>query len=146
MYERDGGGHIAAPAPSVLPITKGDMKKDNTKPLTERQIQVQCVSWFRQRYPEASGVFFAVPNGGARNAWTAKMLRDEGVLSGVSDLILLVPRHGYAYLCIEMKKAGGRQSDTQRAFSKAVERFKGLYRVVYSLEEFQAIVGDYLEK
>ena len=45
-----------------------------------------------------------------------------------------------------MKKAGGRQSDTQKAFSKAVERFKGLYRVVYSLEEFQAIVGDYLEK
>ena len=146
MYERDGGGHIAAPAPSVLQLITGDMKKENTKPLTERQIQVQCVSWFRQRYPEASGVFFAVPNGGARNAWTAKMLRDEGVLSGVSDLILLVPRHGYAYLCIEMKKVGGRQSDTQKMFSKAVERFKGLYRVVYSLEEFQAIMGDYLEK
>ena len=60
------------------------MRKDNTKPLTERQIQVQCVSWFRQRYPEASGVFFAVPNGGARNAWTAKMLRDEAMPTCVS--------------------------------------------------------------
>ena len=116
------------------------------RPPSERQIQIQCVSWFRMKYPEASGVFFSVPNGSFRNAWTAKNLKDEGALSGVADLLLLVPKKGYAYLCIEMKKAGGRQSDTQKAFSKAVERFKGLYRVVYSLEEFQAIVGDYLEK
>ena len=116
------------------------------KPLTERQIQIQCVSWFRMRYPEASKVFFSVPNGGARNAWTAKNLRDEGALSGVADLILLVPRHGYACLCIEMKKVGGRQSDSQKAFAEAVRMFKGKYVVCYSLEEFQRVCEDYLEK
>lgn len=90
-------------------------------------------------------MFFSVPNGGARNAWTAKNLRDEGALSGVADLILLIPKKGYAYLCIEMKKVGGRQSDTQKAFQKAVERFKGKYVICYSLEEFQAVIRDYLE-
>ena len=35
------------------------------RPPSERQIQIECVSWFRMRYPEASKVFFAVPNGGA---------------------------------------------------------------------------------
>ena len=116
------------------------------KPPTERQIQIQCVSWFRMRYPEASGVFFSVPNGGIRNAWTAKNLRDEGALSGVADLILLVPKKGYASLCIEMKKAGGRVSDSQKAFKKAAEGFKNKYVVCYSFEEFKAVVEDYLEK
>lgn len=116
------------------------------KPLTERQIQIRCVSWFRQRYPDASKVFFSVPNGGARNAWTAKNLKDEGALSGVADLILLVPRHGYASLCIEMKKAGGRQSDTQKDFEAAVRTYKNKYVVCYSLEEFQEVITEYLEK
>lgn len=116
------------------------------KPPSERQIQIQCVSWFRQRYPEASGVFFSVPNGGIRNAWTAKNLKDEGALSGVADLILLVPKKGYASLCIEMKKPGGKWSDTQKAFKTAAEGFKNKYVVCYSVEEFKAVVTDYLEK
>ena len=116
------------------------------RPPSERQIQIRCVSWFRARYPEASKVFFSVPNGGARNAWTAKNLRDEGALSGVADLILLVPRHGYACLCIEMKKPGGRQSESQMAFEEAVRAFKGKYVVCYSVEEFQRVCEDYLER
>ena len=115
------------------------------KPLTERQIQIKCVSWFRARYPEASKVFFSVPNGGARNAWTAKNLRDEGALSGVADLILLVPKKGYASLCIEMKKPGGRVSDTQKAFCEAAKAFKNKYVVCYSVEEFKTAVREYLE-
>ena len=116
------------------------------KPLSERQIQIQCVSYFRMKYPEASGVFFSVPNGGARNAWTAKNLKDEGALSGVSDLLLLVPRHGYAGLCIEMKKPGGSMSESQKAFKRAVEGFKYKYVVCYSLDEFKRLIADYLEK
>lgn len=115
------------------------------RPPSERQIQIQCVSWFRMRYPEASRVFFAVPNGGIRNAWTAKNLRDEGALSGAPDLVLLVPRHGYASLCIEMKKPGGRQSESQRAFQEAAKEFKNKYVVCYSFEEFKAVMEEYLE-
>ena len=115
------------------------------RPPSERQIQIECVSWFRMRYPEASKVFFSVPNGGARNAWTAKNLRDEGALSGVADLILLVPKKGYASLCIEMKKPGGRVSDTQKTFCEAAKAFKNKYVVCYSVEEFQAAVRAYLE-
>ena len=115
------------------------------RPPSERQIQIECVSWFRMRYPEASRVFFSVPNGGARNAWTAKNLRDEGALSGVADLILLVPKKGYASLCIEMKKPGGRVSDTQKTFCEAAKAFKNKYVVCYSVDEFKAAVREYLE-
>ena len=90
-------------------------------------------------------MFFSVPNGSFRNAWTAKNLKDEGALSGVADLILLVPKKGYASLCIEMKKPGGRVSDSQKAFKTAAEGFKNKYVVCYSVEEFQAAVMAYLE-
>ena len=115
------------------------------RPPSERQIQIECVSWFRMRYPEASRVFFSVPNGGARNAWTAKNLRDEGALSGVADLILLVPKKGYASLCIEMKKPGGRVSDSQKTFCEAAKAFKNKYVVCYSVDEFKTAVREYLE-
>ena len=115
------------------------------RPPSERQIQIECVSWFRMRYPEASKVFFSVPNGGARNAWTAKNLRDEGALSGVADLILLVPKKGYASLCIEMKKPGGRVSDSQKTFCEAAKAFKNKYVVCYSVDEFKTAVREYLE-
>ena len=49
------------------------------KPLSERQIQIQCVGWFRQKYPEASSVFFSTPNAGKRNVWTGKNMKDEGM-------------------------------------------------------------------
>ena len=100
----------------------------------------------KSEFTVTARVFFSVPNGGARNAWTAKNLKDEGALSGVADLILLLPRHGYASLCIEMKKAGGRQSENQKAFEQACKEYKSKYVVCYSFEEFKAVVEDYLEK
>ena len=115
------------------------------RPPSERQIQIECVSWFRMRYPEASKVFFAVPNGSFRNPWTAKNLRDEGALSGVADLVLLVPKKGYASLCIEMKKPGGTMSETQKAFCEAAKGFKNKYVVCYSVEDFKTAVRAYLE-
>ena len=60
-------------------------------------------------------------------------------------LILLVPKKGYASLCIEMKKPGGRVSDTQKAFCEAAKAFKNKYVVCYSVEEFKTAVREYLE-
>ena len=116
------------------------------KPKTESQIQKECVAWFRTRYPEVEMMFFAVPNGGARNSWTAKIMRDEGVRAGVADLICLVPRHGFAALAIEMKTPEGRQTDSQKAFERACRRYLVRYVVCRSLEDFQTVVRNYLEE
>ncbi|MBD9092101.1 MULTISPECIES: VRR-NUC domain-containing protein [Bacteroides] len=114
------------------------------KPQTESQIQKDCVRWFRQVYPAIEPLFFAVPNGGARNAWTAKIMKDEGVRAGVADLLLLLPRSGYAFLCIEMKKPGGMQSESQQVFQRLVERVKGKYVLCHSLEEFVKEIRGYI--
>lgn len=120
------------------------IKLKEMKPQTESQIQKDCVRWFRLQYPAIEPLFFAVPNGGARNAWTAKIMKDEGVRAGVADLVLLLPRSGFAYLCIEMKKPGGKQSESQVEFQKMVEKAKGRYVICYSLNEFVKAVRGYI--
>ena len=116
------------------------------KPLTESQIQKQCVEWFRRTYPSVEPLFFAVPNGGARNAWTAKIMRDEGVRAGVADLILQVPIGGYASLCIEMKTPAGRQSQSQKEYERLAKKMKNKYVVCRSLEEFKKAVRNYISE
>ena len=85
----------------------------------ESYTQQACVAWFNAKYPSLSGMLFAVPNDGKR---AMKMIRTctgykticvggsrkkaEGLVAGVSDLILLVPRGGFGALCIELKRNG----------------------------------------
>lgn len=116
------------------------------KSYTESQIQKALVLWFRERYPTIGGAFHSVPNGGARNVWTGKILKDEGAVRGVADLELLVPRKGYASLSIELKKDGGRLSKEQKQYEKDIEKWKNKYVVCYSLEEAQNEIKKYLEE
>lgn len=120
-------------------------KTDINKPMTESQIQKGFVRWFRGRYTEIEPLFFAVSNGGARNAWTAKILKDEGVRAGVSDLILLIPKHGYAGLLIETKKPDGSQSESQKEFERLATKFKYLYVIVRNQEDFERLMMWYIE-
>ena len=121
----------------------------------EHNIQCACVRWFNLQWPEYRGLLFAVPNGGARSKATAGKLKAEGVVAGVSDLILLVPKwvkakddegwqnlfHG---LCIEMKTPKGRQSPEQIRWMEWVAANGYKYAVCHSLDEFMAVVDGYL--
>lgn len=111
----------------------------------ESKIQKSCVRWFRLKYRDVEPLFFAVPNGGARDAWTAKIMHDEGVRAGVADLILLLPRHGFAAMAIEMKTPKGRQSESQKQFQRLCGENGTLYRVVRSFDEFRRLVTQYME-
>lgn len=120
----------------------------------EHNIQCACVRWFNLQWPQYRGLLFAIPNGGARSKATAGKLKAEGVVAGVADLILLVPKcvkakddgwyntiHG---LCIEMKTAKGRQSPEQKGWQEMVEAHGYKYAVCHSLDEFMAVVNGYL--
>lgn len=117
----------------------------------EHNLQVACVRWFRLQYPDLAPLLFAVPNGGARSKATAGKLKAEGVVPGVADLILLVPRieegckNMWHALCIEMKTPTGRQSAEQGLWQLKVEQHGYKYAVVRSLDEFIALVNGYLK-
>lgn len=111
----------------------------------EHRLQCACVRWFRLKYPQLASRLFAVPNGGRRDSITGARLKEEGVLAGVADLILLVPNADYHALLIEMKTPKGRQSESQKEWQRAVAGNDDyLYVVCRSLEEFIKIINDYL--
>lgn len=109
----------------------------------EHQMQVACVTWCRLQHPKA--MIFAVPNGGLREGPTAVKLKAEGLLPGVSDLILLEPRGEYHALLIEMKTSNGRQSPQQKNFQAHAEESGYKYVICRSLEEFMTEVNAYLD-
>ena len=111
----------------------------------EHRIQCAIVKWFYYAYPAyRGGCLFAVPNGGHRNIQTARNLKAEGVTSGVSDLLLLVPKRDYHGLCIEVKTPVGRQSDNQKNWQRIIEAQGYRYEIVRSLDEFAELVRWYL--
>jgi len=109
----------------------------------ESKIQQACIKWFRAQFPKYNKRLFAVPNEGQRTKANASRMKAQGMVSGVSDIIFLLPRGQYHGLCIEMKAQKGRQTDNQKEFEEEV---KGDYKYVlcYSFDEFMNIIKDYL--
>lgn len=87
---------------------------------------------------------FAVPNGGYRTKTTAALMKAEGQLSGVSDLILLKRKGRCGALLLEAKVKGNYQSSTQREWQKRIEEDGFIYKVFHSVEEFIEIIDNYL--
>lgn len=112
----------------------------------EHKAQVEVMEASRAlapEYPELE-LLFAIPNGGHRHQNVANMLKAEGVKRGVPDLMLPVPRGGYAGLWIEMKAAKGKVSDPQTWW---IERLRAVgYRaeVCFSGPSAVAVLVDYL--
>lgn len=112
----------------------------------ESHIQRACVRWFRLAYPKLSRLLFAVPNGGKRGIVEASIMKAEGVVAGVADLLLLVPRGEHHALGIEMKTSKGKQNDNQKAWQKDFEEHGGKYVVCRCFDEFRAEIERYIDE
>jgi hypothetical protein len=111
----------------------------------EELLQIRCISWFRSEYPQYAMNYFAVGNGGSRNAIEGANLKRAGVLAGVSDTILLVPNPYYHGLCIEFKKDyKSKQTDNQIAFQEAVDKRNYGYSVIHDFEDFKKLIKSYI--
>lgn len=89
-------------------------------------------------------LLFAVPNGGSRHKIEAVNMKRQGVKRGVADVILQVPKKGYASLCLEFKTPTGKQSDEQKEYQRQVEMAGSKYVVVRSVEQAIRIMQKYL--
>ena len=67
-----------------------------------------------------------------------------GLIAGVSDLILLMPRGIYHGLMIEMKTLEGRQREEQRLWQTLVEKQGYMYCLCRSLAQFKETIESYL--
>jgi len=104
---------------------------------SEHQLQTEIVEWFSLTYPQY--IIFAVPNGamlgGNVYAQIAK-LKKEGLLNGVSDLIIVLNQK---ILFVEVKSQKGTLTDYQKIFLNNVVKLGHSAFLVRSLEEFKNI-------
>ena len=110
----------------------------------ESDLQASAVIWFKYNFPQLHPLLFSVPNGSKRTKAQSAILIKEGAVSGVSDLIMLIPNKHYNALCLETKTTKGSQSDTQKVFQQAVESQGYCYKIYRSLDEFRDIIHKYL--
>lgn len=105
------------------------------KYLTEHEEQCALVEWAHTRramWPELE-YMYAVPNGaklpykktrrGVRYSKEAIWLKREGLLPGVSDLVIPAARGVYHGLYIEMKAGNNKPTGTQIEFINAMRSF-----------------------
>lgn len=110
----------------------------------ESEMQRACVRWFRYQYPQHASMLIGIPNGVATTERQGAILKAEGMLAGVADLLLLLPAQGYTLLAIEMKTDKGRQSPRQQAWQQEAERHGIRYEVVRSFDEFNYLIEPYM--
>lgn len=122
------------------------VNRNNYIKQSEHSLQCSCIQWFRLQYQMYAPLLFAVPNGGSRHIVEAKKLKQEGVLAGVSDVILLVSRNGFGSLCVEFKTLSGVQSEAQKQWQKMAENHGNKYVICRDFEHFKLIINNYLLK
>lgn len=128
------------------PKTVKKPPRDPSEGPSESEIQQSCIKWFQLQHRAlwADGVLFHIANEGIRLGGQGRRIKREGIVRGVADLCLAMPRHGYGALYIEMKRPDRYQSPEQRTWQKNIERHGNKYVVCKSLDEFIKIINRYL--
>ena len=124
----------------------------------EQDLQIRCVRYFRNTYPELAVLLEHPKNEVASgNRTEGAISKAEGVQAGVADLMFHVASfiaiidgvpqeelYMYYSLAIELKTKTGRQSAEQKIFQRYFEAAGGLYVIVRSFEEFVEVVNKYV--
>jgi hypothetical protein len=128
----------------LLKKTQGANKKKAPKKTRheESRIQKSCVKWFRSQYPKL--IIFAIPNGGKRGLVEASIMKAEGVLAGIPDLLLLKPSKGYHGLFIEMKTEKGDINPNQRRMIPIIQEAGYQVIICRSFNDFKQQVESYI--
>lgn len=114
------------------------MEKMNVNNFSEHTEQVNLVNWARKQ-----GIFiFSVPNGFKSSAKACVMMKQEGLLSGVPDLIACFPNGKAVFL--EMKVQGGVVSIEQKKVHKQLQELGFDVYVCWSCFEAVKFLKKYL--
>jgi len=129
---------------SKQPLVKPSRtKKRNAQP--EAIEQERVIKWARDNennYPFL-WLLHSSLNGVKLSKNQAGRAKTQGMLSGVPDLFLPVPKNGYHGLFIEMKSEKGRLSTNQTCFLSKVELLGYKTAVCYSANEAIKTIENY---
>lgn len=103
----------------------------------------KSVAWFLDCL---NATYTHPPNGGSRNKIEAVKLKKMGVKSGVPDVLIFDPKHGYNGFAIELKVGRNTVSEAQKEWLTKLKSKGWLVLVSYSLEEVIHWVEWYYQK
>lgn len=86
-----------------------------------------------------------IPNGGNLSKAQRGRFKAMGLKSGVSDLLLCLPKHGYAGLWIELKSMRGTATQGQRNWQDLMRRQGFAASIAYGWREAADLIVGYLE-
>ena len=112
--------------------------------------QAQVVEWSRWAYKTGKypllNMLHCSLNGVKLSGTQARIAKNQGMLSGVPDLFLPVPKNGYHGLFIEMKSEKGRLTENQQWFLTNAESVGYKTVVCYGSKEVIAAIQAYYEQ
>lgn len=111
----------------------------------EQQAVFEWAEYAMGQYPDLAWMHH-IPNGGYRSKGEAGRFKAAGVKSGVPDICLPVPRRGYHGLYLEMKALGGKVSDNQQKWLKALSKQGYFCCVCYGADEAIRAIMWYMRK
>lgn len=129
-------------------VETSEQPKKRRRSSPEMRLQAQCYRLAWNDFPITRKLLFHVENelnSAGDNSILGAIRRSEGIVRGVSDFILLIPRGRYHGLMIEMKTETGHQSPYQKEWQTLVESQGYRYEVIRSEEDFRKLLVDYLE-
>lgn len=105
----------------------------------EHKIQCQIVALCRLK----GFTIFSVPNHGIRTPRLGHYFKEEGLLPGVADLFLMLPKETSHGVFIEVKSEKGKQTKTQSDFEIKCTKLGYRYWIIKSIEEFIKKLSNY---
>lgn len=114
------------------------------KVYTESGLAAACHVWFHNTHPALRGLGFMIHNDGQKNQIQAAQDTARGVVRGIPDWCLAVPRGGYHHLYVELKVNGNQLSPLQRKRHEQLRAQGHRVEVVRELAAFQTLLTDYL--
>lgn len=117
----------------------------------EATYQQQVIEWSKwaykanpTRYPNLDLLHYSL-NGVKLSQSQSRIAKGQGMLSGVPDLFLPVPRQNYHGLYIEMKSEKGRVTENQEWFLQNAANVGYAVAVCYSAQEAIKRIQDYYD-
>jgi len=111
----------------------------------ESILQQTCVKWFRYHYPQHQRFLVGIPNEGQRTPKNGARMKAQGMIAGISDLILFDPESVQMPIFLECKTQKGRQSQSQKEFEAEYTEAGYKYYIFRSFDEFRELVNNYLQ-
>lgn len=106
----------------------------------------KAIMQFVTLHPQLKRKVIHVPNEGRRSVAYGARLKAMGMLPGVSDFIIFLPRHDFHGACIEVKTIGGKPTVNQIDFINSVIQDCYFGQFVYGIDDALEVIDWYCLK